>query len=145
MATWTNSPRIPVASHCRYERAIGFYKGLQANLIRVVPACMITFLVYENVSHYMLAHKKTRELAVIDMKTESSESTNEQWKWKPIYYCGWFIILPKMTVKSFANCIHSSTSLTICDCYVLLLTRIYTIIIYLRCGVFLISQLIVRQ
>lgn len=51
-----------VASHCRHERAVGFYKGLQANLIRVVPACMITFLVYENVSHFMLAQKKRREL-----------------------------------------------------------------------------------
>ncbi|KAH8411057.1 hypothetical protein KR222_011281, partial [Zaprionus bogoriensis] len=44
----------------RYERMRGFYKGLglQANLIRVVPACMITFLVYENVSHYMLSLRR---------------------------------------------------------------------------------------
>ncbi|KAL7736785.1 hypothetical protein ACLKA6_015630 [Drosophila palustris] len=50
----------------RHERAIGFYKGLQANMIRVVPACMITFLVYENVSHFMLDQKRRRELLLGD-------------------------------------------------------------------------------
>lgn len=45
-------------SHCRFEGVVGFYKGLKASLIRVVPACMITFLVYENVSHFMLARSK---------------------------------------------------------------------------------------
>jgi hypothetical protein len=39
---------------CRYEGVLGFYKGLSANLIRVTPATMITFLVYENVSHFLL-------------------------------------------------------------------------------------------
>lgn len=33
---------------------LGFYKGLSANLIRVTPATMITFLVYEHVSHFLL-------------------------------------------------------------------------------------------
>ncbi|BFG03471.1 mitochondrial folate transporter/carrier [Drosophila madeirensis] len=45
----------------RFEGGKGFYKGLQANLTRVIPACMITFLVYENVSHYMLAKRKRAE------------------------------------------------------------------------------------
>ncbi|XP_041360898.1 mitochondrial folate transporter/carrier-like isoform X2 [Gigantopelta aegis] len=31
----------------KYERAMGFYKGLIPNLLRVTPACAITFLVYE--------------------------------------------------------------------------------------------------
>jgi len=34
---------------------LGFYKGLSANLIRVTPATMITFLVYENVSYFLLS------------------------------------------------------------------------------------------
>ena len=31
----------------RYEGAKGFYKGLVPNLLRVTPACCITFVVYE--------------------------------------------------------------------------------------------------
>ncbi|XP_037302364.1 mitochondrial folate transporter/carrier-like, partial [Manduca sexta] len=47
------------AWHCvrdtwRYEGCRGFYKGLKPSLVRVVPATMVTFLTYENVSHYML-------------------------------------------------------------------------------------------
>ncbi|XP_050293122.1 mitochondrial folate transporter/carrier [Anthonomus grandis grandis] len=38
----------------KYEGWKGFYKGLKANLIRVIPATMITFVVYENVSHFLL-------------------------------------------------------------------------------------------
>ena len=38
----------------RGEGLGGFYKGLAPNLLRVVPATMITFVVYENISHYML-------------------------------------------------------------------------------------------
>ncbi|XP_063232729.1 solute carrier family 25 member 32-like [Bacillus rossius redtenbacheri] len=38
----------------RYEGVRGFYKGLSANVLRVTPATMITFLVYENVSRYLL-------------------------------------------------------------------------------------------
>lgn len=37
-----------------YEGWRGFYKGLGTNLLRVTPATMITFLTYENVSHYLL-------------------------------------------------------------------------------------------
>lgn len=43
---------------CRYEGVLGFYKGLKPNLTRVVPASCITFVVYENVSHYMLRQKE---------------------------------------------------------------------------------------
>ncbi|XP_063617095.1 solute carrier family 25 member 32 isoform X2 [Cydia splendana] len=55
------------AWHCvtetwRLEGWRGFYKGLQPNLVRVVPATMITFLTYENVSHYML--RRGRELTL---------------------------------------------------------------------------------
>ncbi|XP_030370265.1 mitochondrial folate transporter/carrier [Scaptodrosophila lebanonensis] len=58
----------------RYEGRIGFYKGLQANLTRVVPACMITFLVYENVSHFMLRRKK---LAAVQTTAEQSEEDHK--------------------------------------------------------------------
>ncbi|KAM8847123.1 solute carrier family 25 member 32-like [Synchiropus picturatus] len=38
----------------RNEGMVGFYKGMVPNLIRVTPACCITFVVYENVSHFLL-------------------------------------------------------------------------------------------
>jgi len=33
----------------------GFYKGMFPSLLRVTPACCITFLVYENISHFLLS------------------------------------------------------------------------------------------
>lgn len=44
-----------------YEGVIGFYKGLKPNLTRVIPACCITFVTYENVSYYMLKRRKTQK------------------------------------------------------------------------------------
>lgn len=41
----------------RNEGAVGFYKGMVPNLIRVTPACCITFLVYENVSRFLMGQK----------------------------------------------------------------------------------------
>lgn len=38
----------------RYEGVVGFYKGLGTNLIRVTPATMITFVIYEKVSQYLM-------------------------------------------------------------------------------------------
>ncbi|KAL3276650.1 hypothetical protein HHI36_012022 [Cryptolaemus montrouzieri] len=35
----------------------GFYKGLGINLLRVVPATMITFVTYENISHFLITFK----------------------------------------------------------------------------------------
>ncbi|XP_012673477.1 mitochondrial folate transporter/carrier-like [Clupea harengus] len=40
------------------EGPVGFYKGMVANLIRVTPACCITFVVYENVSRLLLGVKE---------------------------------------------------------------------------------------
>lgn len=37
-----------------YEGWRGFYKGLGANLLRVTPATMITFVTYENITHLLL-------------------------------------------------------------------------------------------
>ena len=42
----------------RNEGLLGFYKGLKPNLMRVVPACAITFVVYEQVSHFFLQRRK---------------------------------------------------------------------------------------
>ncbi|XP_070172570.1 solute carrier family 25 member 32 [Polyergus mexicanus] len=44
--------------HCiqctwRYESWRGFYKGLSVNLTRVTPATVITFVIYENMFHYL--------------------------------------------------------------------------------------------
>ncbi|XP_013787487.1 mitochondrial folate transporter/carrier-like [Limulus polyphemus] len=41
----------------RFEGTRGFYKGLLPSLLRVTPATAITFVVYENVSRFLL-HKK---------------------------------------------------------------------------------------
>ncbi|KAK0139401.1 Mitochondrial folate transporter/carrier [Merluccius polli] len=42
----------------RNEGAPGFYKGMVPNVIRVTPACCITFVVYENVSRLLLGRTK---------------------------------------------------------------------------------------
>uniref|UniRef100_A0A6J0SW58 Solute carrier family 25 member 32 n=1 Tax=Pogona vitticeps TaxID=103695 RepID=A0A6J0SW58_9SAUR len=41
----------------RNEGVYGFYKGIVPNVIRVTPACCITFVVYEKVSHLLLGLK----------------------------------------------------------------------------------------
>ncbi|XP_074123701.1 solute carrier family 25 member 32 isoform X2 [Sminthopsis crassicaudata] len=45
----------------RKEGILGFYKGIVPNLIRVTPACCITFLVYENVCHFLLGLRGEKE------------------------------------------------------------------------------------
>ena len=42
----------------RYEGFKGFYKGIVPNLLRVIPATAITFVVYENVSRALLNWRK---------------------------------------------------------------------------------------
>ncbi|NP_001013354.1 solute carrier family 25 member 32b [Danio rerio] len=42
----------------RNEGLLGFYKGMVPNLVRVTPACCITFVVYENVSRVLLDQNK---------------------------------------------------------------------------------------
>ncbi|XP_012728353.2 mitochondrial folate transporter/carrier [Fundulus heteroclitus] len=41
----------------RNEGFTGFYKGIVPNVIRVTPACCITFVVFENVSRFLLGTK----------------------------------------------------------------------------------------
>ncbi|XP_057309788.1 mitochondrial folate transporter/carrier-like isoform X2 [Hydractinia symbiolongicarpus] len=41
----------------RIEGFVGFYKGMVPSLLRVTPACCITFLVFENISHFLIKNK----------------------------------------------------------------------------------------
>jgi len=52
----------------------GFYKGLVPNLLRVVPATMITFVVYENVSHYLLQRKADQKVTGVMDLTKKTDS-----------------------------------------------------------------------
>ncbi|XP_066957835.1 solute carrier family 25 member 32 [Macrobrachium rosenbergii] len=61
--------------HCiretwRLNGVLGYYKGLLPNLLRVVPATAITFVVYENTSHFLLSPRKPEEPS----QEESKES-----------------------------------------------------------------------
>ncbi|XP_007075878.1 mitochondrial folate transporter/carrier isoform X1 [Panthera pardus] len=47
----------------RKEGIGGFYKGIAPNLIRVTPACCITFVVYENVSHFLLDLREEKKVS----------------------------------------------------------------------------------
>ncbi|XP_048451810.1 mitochondrial folate transporter/carrier isoform X2 [Rhincodon typus] len=43
----------------RNEGVHGFYKGVVPNVLKVTPACCITFLVYENVSQFLLSFRQS--------------------------------------------------------------------------------------
>ena len=47
----------------------GFYRGLGTNLIRVLPGTCVTFVVYENIAHFLRTLARRREL-----ETESSNA-----------------------------------------------------------------------
>jgi len=42
----------------RFEGVTGFYKGMVPNLLRVVPATAITFVVYEKLINFMMSNSK---------------------------------------------------------------------------------------
>ncbi|XP_071556019.1 solute carrier family 25 member 32 [Temnothorax nylanderi] len=55
--------------HCiqctwRYEGWRGFYKGLSVNLTRVTPATVVTFVIYENMFHYLQSRRTAVEEAI---------------------------------------------------------------------------------
>jgi len=58
----------------KLEGGIGFYKGLTPNLLRVVPATMITFVVYENLSHHLLKREESQKVVGIVSLTDSESS-----------------------------------------------------------------------
>ncbi|XP_063306355.1 solute carrier family 25 member 32 [Pelobates fuscus] len=45
----------------RKEGVHGFYKGLVPNILKVTPACCITFVVFEKVSHFLFDLRKPKE------------------------------------------------------------------------------------
>ena len=59
----------------KLEGGIGFYKGLTPNLVRVVPATMITFVVYENLSHYLLLKREESQKVVGIVSLAEGESS----------------------------------------------------------------------
>merc|ERR1712157_383722 len=59
----------------KLEGGIGFYKGLTPNLLRVVPATMITFVVYENLSHYLLLQREESQKVVGIVSLTDSEGS----------------------------------------------------------------------
>ncbi|KAK8751744.1 hypothetical protein OTU49_010094 [Cherax quadricarinatus] len=61
--------------HCiretwRQHGALGYYKGLSPNLLRVVPATALTFVVYEKTSHFLFKFRKQDKV-----KEENSKPT----------------------------------------------------------------------
>lgn len=61
----------------RDEGVMGFYKGLKPNLIRVIPACGLTFVLYEEVSYHLLERRKRRE------QTQTNNVSSDQGKDSP--------------------------------------------------------------
>ena len=56
------------------EGGIGFYKGLSPNLVRVVPATMLTFVVYENLSHFLLKREESKKVVgIVDLSEEGEK------------------------------------------------------------------------
>ena len=49
-------------------------QGLVPNLLRVVPATMITFVVYENVSHYLLQRRADQKVTGVMDLTKKTDS-----------------------------------------------------------------------
>lgn len=66
------SSRDCIGKIYKLEGWMGFYKGLTPNLIRVVPATMITFVVYENLSFYLLRRKDSEKVVGIVNLPESN-------------------------------------------------------------------------
>ncbi|KOC61375.1 Mitochondrial folate transporter/carrier, partial [Habropoda laboriosa] len=67
--------RVLLVVNCRFEGWRGFYKGLSANLTRVIPATVITFVVYENMSHYLRDRKMKNEDLTLPILMKEVEET----------------------------------------------------------------------
>lgn len=68
----------------RNEGAVGFYKGIVPNVIRVTPACCITFVVYENMSAFLLRRNTTWAFSSASAPVEEKSSSfrqNSQTRW----------------------------------------------------------------
>jgi len=68
------SSRDCIRKIIKLEGWMGFYKGLTPNLIRVVPATMITFVVYENLSYYLMRRTKSdKVVGIVDLSDSESK------------------------------------------------------------------------
>jgi len=61
----------------RDEGLSGFYKGLKPNLARVIPACGLTFVIYEEVSHFLLERRKQKELVQTSPTKSNDDDPNK--------------------------------------------------------------------
>ena len=64
----------------RNEGLGGFYKGLKPNLARVIPACGLTFVIYEEVSHFLMDRRKRSEqgqTSPTEPKDEDKDTTSK--------------------------------------------------------------------
>jgi len=61
----------------RDEGLSGFYKGLKPNLARVIPACGLTFVIYEEVSHFLLERRKQKELVQASPTKSNDDDPNK--------------------------------------------------------------------
>lgn len=68
------SLELNVLKNDRYEGVKGFYKGILPTLLRVTPATAITFVVYENVSHYLTAQHDEQAEPASSLAPSSSSS-----------------------------------------------------------------------
>ena len=62
----------------RLNGAKGFYRGLYPNLLRVVPATAITFVVYENTIQILLPKPSKKEADLVDVVTTSDDSSQNE-------------------------------------------------------------------
>jgi len=62
----------------RGEGIVGFYKGLLPNLLRVVPATMITFVVYENVSRLLQKQQSQSQLKSTTLPVSTPSTSNSK-------------------------------------------------------------------
>jgi solute carrier family 25 folate transporter 32 len=69
----THHRTIPstIAHTWAHEGAVGFYRGLATNLVRVLPGTCVTFVVYENLA-WLLKHAASKREARARAETEAS-------------------------------------------------------------------------
>lgn len=69
--------------HCiretwRLNGLVGYYRGLAPNLMRVVPATAITFVVYEKTSHFLLQFRSEDASATSQDQSNASQDPTRQ-------------------------------------------------------------------
>ena len=65
------------SSH-RYERVAGFYKGLVPSLLRVTPACAITFVTYESIITAFKTEKNNNSSSTAALSDKNNSITKSE-------------------------------------------------------------------